>query len=227
MKKTSVIVLFTFLSLTCQPVLAATVQAPVLGEVMGKGKAEVLVFGNNWSQIKGSYPVFAESRYRTWKGTLSFLIEDGSRIEMGSNSELIIGRETGNYSVLLMRGEIAFNVAEGSILQVKTPEYIVETTGNAVGGISCDGKYTTVKSVSGQQKITTLSGKSVLDLSGRTVVLASGGSVVTAMAVEGALTGVYSGSLPFLSILAVGGVVAVAGMSDGGGDAIASPSAPE
>ncbi len=238
MRKTTVMILITFVCFAIQP-LNAFAAPTLIGEVAGAGKAEVLIFGDDWSRVERSYPVFAKSRYRTSDGTLSFLLKDGTRLDVGNNSEVIVEGAEGEYSVLLLDGEVAFNVPEDSTLRVRSSGTTVGagtviakngviTPGGVAGAVKYDGVNTTASAVKGALSVASSNETTTLAEGENMVVSAAGKSVEGATAAEGAGNPGNDGKKAELTILGFGlftaGAIALAVGGDDGG--VASPSSP-
>ncbi len=173
-----------------------------LGEVVSTGEAEVMTSSGDWSVMERAYPVLPGSTYRTGAGGLSFILSDGSRLEVGNQSELSITGERGRYSIRLARGGVAFNVTAATDLVIRTPDAVVEAPfdreepminrvasvrAQTIGAVLYDGGKTEVIGVEGDVRVKGIaSGSGTVRLSaGKSINIYPGGdySILLAQAI--------------------------------------------
>ncbi len=247
MRGISIFMVFAFVLFTCQSVFSTEINQGVLGDVFGSGKAEVKTIGNKWVDIKDRvYPIIPESNLRTANGKASIAFKDGSRVEVGNNTEIAVAGLKGSYTINLTKGSVGFSVLYGASLAVTTPTTIVEvsvpneefqriasdSTVSTRGVVIFDGKGTKVINITGNILVKDASGSRLQMLaSGKSVYVSSsktGYRIVPVQAVgeEGGAGPSYKGLiLAGAGLIAIGlGIYAVhqAGKTKG----VASPSTP-
>lgn len=172
-KKAIGVMFLSLITIICYPLISVSAEINVLGQVATIGKAEVSSNNQNWSRIERIYPVNSGTSFRTSDdGRLSFIFKEGTRIEVGGGSEIVLHGVTGNYSINLIIGKLSFVVPEESRLKISTRCLSVENMKSrqgmkyevssadksAIGGVSFDGQKTRVLSIE-----QTLSVKSIIN----------------------------------------------------------------
>ena len=145
----------------------ATDSAPrVLGTAVALGKASMKA-GNldRWIPVdEKTHPVVDGTVLKTEDGTMSLSMKDRASFELGKKTELVVNGVTGNYSMRLQLGTMAFKIYEGMGLFVSTPSTSVvvqrvsgtvenahQSAKNEVSGIiTHDGKDTKVVCIRGK-----------------------------------------------------------------------------
>lgn len=169
-----VIALMAIMSLlSSQLVFSMEPSFKVLGTVTGRGDARIGTSFNNWLDINGrSYPCFDGMHLKTGDGSAAINLKNGIRLETGKATDIMLSRESGDYSVNLLGGGLSFSVPEGVNLSVITPTASIGTTPvNAIKRVSSDsltkrgivifdGKGTRVISLSGAITVRDINGTS-------------------------------------------------------------------
>ena len=244
----SVAVIFFFYS---SQVFSMNSSLAALGEVMGSGNAEMKTAFDRWLTVTGkSYPIVDGANLKSGEGRMSVAMRDGVTVEIGANSHAIINGSTGNYTINLLSGGVAFNIPKSISFSVTTPTSIVRvqsadkgfqkvnksTDYHARGAVIYDGKGTKVISVGGTLMVEDTNGKGMQILtSGNSVHIDETGSTSRVTPVEPAETE-KSGSAEtsWLKIIGITGAIlgvgvmaaALSGGGGDGGDGSASPSEP-
>lgn len=136
-----------------QMAYAAGPQLDIAGQVQGAGTASMRT-SSGWINVSGkSYPVANGSNLVTGNdGGMTITLKNGSRLELGKNSEVVVSRYNGNYSVLVQRGTMAYDIPQSAQLAVNTVN--TKMTLNALSkGFLGEGKYTYVKSIAGDVRV--------------------------------------------------------------------------
>jgi hypothetical protein len=165
------IAFFLLFILIYSPLTPALASMGLLGEVTPHGNAKVKSANGRWYAVENVHPLFSQTAFRTEKGRLSFMLNDGTKLEVGNDSEIFIIGDSGNYEVNLLKGGIAFKIYPGSSIAVKTPDSLIEVPYNAegshikkvaasdeqiIGAVLYDGSKTQVISVVGDIKVRSL-----------------------------------------------------------------------
>ncbi len=171
MRKTAVMALIAFLinfidlpaasaahSWTPRPPAAkadgAAVARPVsrlIGNAYPEGEARVYLAGQ-WLRLRGTCPVASGEVFSTARGKISFVFDDGTRVDAGADSAVAFGAGYGpSYDVVLIKGRIGINGSGSSRFKLLTPDNLRLVPGRAgfIGGISFEGGRTMVKTLSG------------------------------------------------------------------------------
>jgi len=235
MRKAFFLLVIGLISLIVQPVVSYSATVQAFGQSVGTGEAEVNIEGDNWTAVGRSFPVGAEGRYRTGEGRLTFLLKDGTRIELGDNSAMALNCSKGNYTAILEKGKIGVSTNGASSVTVTTPDSlkVVVSEKDSIAGAYFDGKKTQVVSILGDLKI--IEGPSVMRL-------ASGNSYIKEIGAEPRIVPVANGDQTaegekddnddsILELLIPAGIVVggiALGISSGGDDdgEVASPAEP-
>lgn len=248
---TAVVVIVTFFYTQIAFSFESTI---ILGDIVASGNVEIKTTSGNWQSITNrSYPIVSGAHLKSGDGRMSITMKDGTRLEAGKGSEIIINGERGKYSVNLSKGPMGFSVQKGVYLSVSTPNAIVHTNesaghvqkvvmskkDNINGIIFVDSKGTKVIAVSGSFIVKDANASNVQMLSaGKAVHVTTGDSGIKITPVVLPAEGEDSSGidwaewLPYIAIgagvvvIAAIVVVAVAGQDDDGGGASASPSSP-
>jgi len=236
MKRAVFLLAVCLTSFILQP-LVSYAAGPVFGQVAGVGSSQFSVDGHNWTATGRSFPIGAEAWYRTGDGRLAFILNDGTRIELGDDSAMTLRCSSGSYAVALEKGKIGVSVNGNSSVIVTTPDALkmVVSEKDSIAGAYFDWKKTQVVSLLGNLKVvdgatvmSLASGKSYIKENGqqRVVPVAEGGTQDSDL--EGAKK---KGSL--LELLIPAGIViggAATGMllsdDDDDDEEVASPAVP-
>jgi hypothetical protein len=178
MNKVASIVLVFFTMFVFQPVVSATASMDnILGQVAVIGEGGIFLNSGKWMKIERIYPIIDGSKFKTNQGKMSFIFKDGTRLEVGDSSEVVIRGKVGNYLVEVLAGKVIFSVPEGTEMVIKTPDLIGEIKNTkkviqkitdkkntTIVGILYDGKKTKVVTFSGQMYIKTSNGETMMKL---------------------------------------------------------------
>lgn len=144
-------------------------QSEMIGEVIPTGEGGALKSENLSSLVKRVQPLFVDTALSTEdNGQLTFVLNDGSIIELAKSTKVKTSGSFQNYTIEVLEGEVAFKVAKGSSLTVKTanaevavpydqaPAYSDDPLAKnpTIGLVSYDGQSTTVYSERGDLKVT-------------------------------------------------------------------------
>jgi hypothetical protein len=249
MKRDRVFKIISSLVLVCtatfflQPA-AFAVSPGVLGDVVPSGNGGVIETDGKTTALKKSEPLFSKSTYSTPDGgKLSFLLSDGTRLELGGNSRMFISGSAGECAVTLMKGELAFHVPKDSSLMVQTTEAKMEIPGfrikeERIGLISRIEKKTRVSSEQGDIVLTSSDSDTEL------IKITSGESVILETQTQGdrEVLAIQKGELEkpgeglssqtklllYIggAVVAGGAIAAMAGGGGGGGGGSSPPASP-
>lgn len=118
----------TFFLLNGQLAFSLDPTVSVIGDVVGKGRAEMKTAFDRWISISGkAFPLFDGGHLRSGDGMMSSIFRDGARMEVGKNSELIVTGSRGDYTVDLSKGNIAFSVPQRVSFSVATLNATIQT----------------------------------------------------------------------------------------------------
>ncbi len=125
----------------------------LIGNAYPEGVARVYLAGQ-WLRLRGACPVAAGEVFRTARGRISFVFDDGTRMDAGANSAVAFraGHGAGRlYYVALIKGRIGINCPGPSRVGLLTPDNLELDPGRAgfSGGLFFDGRRTLVKTLSG------------------------------------------------------------------------------
>jgi hypothetical protein len=237
--------------LYCSQVFSMNSSLAAIGEVMGSGNAEMKTAFDRWLTITGkSYPIVDGANLKSGKGRMSVVMRDGVTVEIGADSFVIINGSTGNYTINLSSGGVAFSIPESISFSVITPTSIVRvqsadkgtqkvnvsTDYYARGAVIYDGKGTKVISVDGTLMVEDTTGKAMQILTaGNSIYVDETGNalrITPAQLSETEKAG--SDDTKLLKIIGITGAVlgvgiiaaALSGGGGDGGDGSASPSRP-
>lgn len=155
----------------------------VLGEVKANGKVFLESTGGQWLSAPATYPLLQNTGIRTDDGSAALYFRDGSRIDLAKNSLALIDGSSGQYTVHMSKGMLAFNIAPGASLFVQTASASVsvngknsvvqkvslEKSGRVLGVISATEKGTEVRSISGRVAIEVTPAETKLLSSGESI----------------------------------------------------------
>ncbi|MBI5633883.1 MAG: FecR domain-containing protein [Nitrospirae bacterium] len=158
----AILLLAAFSFSIAAPVSAQSIA--VLGEVKANGKVFLEATGGQWLSAPATYPLLQNTGIRTDDGSASLHFKDGSRIDISKNALAVIDGSSGQYTVHMSKGTLAFNIAPGASLFVQTASATVsvnmknsvvqkvslEKSGRVLGVISATDKGTEVRSISGR-----------------------------------------------------------------------------
>jgi len=162
----------TYILLLCFSIFIfnpAIVKAQMIGEVIPTGEGGTIKSDNLSSLIERVQPLFVNTMLSTEdKGQLTFVLNDGSIIELAKNTKVKTSGSFKNYIIELQEGEVAFKVANGSNLTIKTknaevavpydqaPASSDDTLAKnpTIGLTSYDGQRTSVFAERGDVKVT-------------------------------------------------------------------------
>jgi len=166
----------------------ATDSAPrVLGTTVALGKASMKA-GNvdRWIPVdEKTYPITDGTVLKTEDGTMSVSMKDRASFELGKKTELVVNGVTGNYSMRLQLGTVAFRIYEGMGLFVATPSTSVVV--QRVSGTAENARQRAQNEVSGiithdgkDTKVVCTRGKfGVMRAASDTLILTTGDQLVT------------------------------------------------
>ncbi|MBI5076262.1 MAG: FecR domain-containing protein [Nitrospirae bacterium] len=161
----AVLLLLAFSFSMIAPVSAQSIA--VLGEVKANGKVFIESTGGQWLSAPATYPLLQNTGIKTDDGSAALYFKDGSRIDLSKNSLALIDGSSGNYTVQMSKGTLAFNIAPGASLSVQTSSASVsvnkksslvqkvslEKSGRVLGVISATDKGTEVRCIAGRVAI--------------------------------------------------------------------------
>jgi len=165
-KTATFILLFCFSIFIFNP---AIVKAQMIGEVIPTGEGGTIKSDNLSSLIKRVQPLFVDTTLSTEdQGQLTFVLNDGSIIELAKNTKVKTSGSLKNYTLELQEGEVAYKVAKGSSLTIKTKNAEVAVPYDqppassddtleknpTIGLVAYDGQRTTVYAERGDVKVT-------------------------------------------------------------------------
>jgi hypothetical protein len=199
------------------PCVVAVESVPrLLGTVVAMGKASMKTGElDRWISIdEKTHPVMNGTAFKTEEGTTSISMKDGTVIQMGKRTDLLVNGYVGDYSMRLQLGTIAFKLYDGIGLSVTTPStsVVVQRVSGAIektshslkdeisGIITHDGKDTQVICQRGKF--------SVMRAAAETLILTEGNQVVVASSAEG-LAPTGGASTPGLGASGSNGIVKV------------------
>lgn len=178
-----------------QPAFSSDIRIDVLGDVVGKGVTEMKAAFNKWISISGkAYPVIDGVNLRSKDGTMSLIFRDGTRMEVGRDSDIVINGSKGSYTIAMAGGKIAFTVSQGVSFSVETPNSTIHTEStspvirnvsfglreNTRGVVSYDGKGTQVTVVSGALIVKDNAGAGIRTVAaGKAIYISGDGGRVT------------------------------------------------
>lgn len=178
--------------------IAAEGSPRVLGTVTAMGHASMKGALDRWVPVdEKTYPLVAGAALRTELGTMSMLMKDGTSIDIGKQTNLIVNGTLNSYLMHLQLGTMAFKVHPGVGLTVTTPSTSVVV--QRVSGGAETARYTFKDEVSGiithdgkDTQVVCLRGKfSVVPANAETQLLTEGtrASVADPQAVSGSQSG--------------------------------------
>jgi len=136
----------------------------VLGEIKANGKVFIASSNGQWLSAPATYPLLQNTGIKTEEGSAALYFKEGSRIDLSKNSLAVVDGSGSNYTVLMSKGILAFNMAPGASLSVQTASASVsinkksslvqkvslEKSGRVLGIISTTEKGTEIRSISGR-----------------------------------------------------------------------------
>ncbi|HVN22347.1 MAG TPA: hypothetical protein VMT71_00135 [Syntrophorhabdales bacterium] len=183
----------------------ATDSAPrVLGTTVALGKASMKA-GNvdRWIPVdEKTYPITDGTVLKTEDGTMSVTMKDRASFELGKKTELVVNGVTGNYSMRLQLGTVAFRIYEGMGLFVATPstsvvvqrvpgmvENVRQTAKSEISGIiTHDGKETQVICQRGKFGVMRAAAETLILTEGSTTVVQDATAVTQSAQTTGTTT---------------------------------------
>ncbi len=163
------------------PVSAQSIAA--LGEVRTNGKVFIETTGKQWLSAPLTYPLLQNTGIRIDEGSAALYFKEGSRIDLSSNSLVVVDGSNSQYTVQMAKGILAFNMAPGATLTVQTASTSVsvnkknplvqkvslEKSGRVLGVISSSEKGTEVRCISGRIAIDVTPAETKLLSSGESI----------------------------------------------------------
>ncbi len=107
----SAVIIFSAIAASAQGIM-------VIGEARMTGKSFLKSADERWLPAPTTYPVVQDTSIRTGEGSAAVYFIDGSRVSFPRDSEGVISGSQYQYSIDLVRGRIAFNIAPGASLSV-------------------------------------------------------------------------------------------------------------
>jgi len=107
----SAVIIFSAIAASAQGIM-------VIGEARMTGKSFLKSADERWLPAPTTYPVVQDTSIRTGEGSAAVYFKDGSRVSFPRDSEGVISGSPYQYSIDLVRGRIAFNIAAGASLSV-------------------------------------------------------------------------------------------------------------
>ena len=149
MFKKAVVISALFVFLAGQIAYAAAPELNIAGQVQGAGTAEMKT-NTGWISVSGkTFPMANGSDLATGKdGGMTIMLKNGARIEVGKDSEVLVSDTSGNYSMVVRRGTVTWDVPQSALLTITTAQGKV-TSGALTKGFLGAGKDTYVKSLAG------------------------------------------------------------------------------
>ncbi len=112
------------LALATGAAASGPVYSGATGQVYPAGKAQVFLGNGRWLGIDRVYPVPGAGNFRTWKGSLSFLFSDGTRMIVGADSAIGLKRLPDRVLAVIIcqcKSVVNINVPPGNKAVIVTP----------------------------------------------------------------------------------------------------------
>jgi hypothetical protein len=207
MKRGAFLLLVCFLSFVVQPVALHAAGGPACGSLLAAGEAEIAIDGRNWTAPGKSFPVGKDAKYKTRNGRLTFMLNDGTRIELGDYSVLHLSCSNGKTTAELEEGKLAIKASGNTPVTLTTPDALRVTISekDSIAGAYFDGKKTQVVSIVGDLKI--MEGATLKKIAAGESYIKENGSARIIRVQEGGAGTAAGGHQSLLGLLIPAGIV--------------------
>lgn len=165
MKRILLFIVFVINLTVFQAIFTIDANSKILGQFDADGYSQISSNGKDWITVNGLHPVSSGTFFMTTTGRFSLLMKDGTMLMLPNNSEMTLTGDETNYTVVITRGTMSFNIPEDSKLRVITPGTNINVNGqdkseldaredNTVGEVSYNNSQTEIKALTGSLQLT-------------------------------------------------------------------------